>query len=61
MFASFERNHAFIFHVTFVANQNNLCIVPRIRFDLCTPEKEKKNINLRPKYFGQATQYKYPV
>ena len=41
MFASFERNHAFIFHVTFVANQNNLCIVPRICFDLCTPETEK--------------------
>ena len=58
MFASFERNHAFIFHVTFVANQNNLCIVPRICFDLCTPVMEKyikskiDKVRTVPKYFG---------
>lgn len=38
LFTTFEWDHSFIIHVTFVSHQNHLCIVPWISFNLSYPE-----------------------
>lgn len=37
LFSTFVRNDAFVLHVAFVANEDHLRVVPRIRFDLGAP------------------------
>jgi len=42
MFSSLSEDYPLILHVTFVTHQNNLGIIPRVRFDLSWPEKQYK-------------------
>lgn len=40
--ATLEADHTLILHVAFVAHQYDLSVVPRIRFDLCHPARERE-------------------
>ena len=42
MLAPLGWDDSLIFHVTFVPNQDNLGIIPWVRFDLSWPKKKKK-------------------
>lgn len=46
MFPFLHRNNSFILHVTFVSNQDHLCIVPGVSLDLCGPTAGQKRVLL---------------
>lgn len=44
MFPLLHRNNPVILHVTFVSNQDHLCIVPGVSLDLCGPTAGEKRL-----------------
>jgi hypothetical protein len=42
LFAPFETYHSFVFHVAFVAHEDHLGVVPRVRLDLGHPGIESR-------------------
>jgi len=43
LFASFVGDDALVFHVAFVTYENDLSVVPRVRFNLRTPASRRQS------------------